>query len=233
MYALAVVGLAAALAPADSAHGLVEAYAVCFRNCHTRTGDRGATLVLDVTVGPERRPTAIVVSGLAPPEDECVRAMARRLVFEEPTRVIHSWLLEAKAPSYAEIGVYGRICRCDECKMPPPEPSRPAEPPEPLRIGPLLAVGDIDHKVVRRFLRRQRQKISACWDGKSASAELDVSFRILAGGRASDAKVAGAPSPLGACVAAAVESMQFPGPRRGAVAVRVPIAVGAVAPSLP
>lgn len=89
-----------------------------------------------------------------------------------------------------------------------------------VRIGQPNSVGDLDKAIIRRYIKRNIQKISYCYEKQllaSPTLEGTVStqFFISPMGTVSEAKASGVNGEVASCVAAVIKSIEFPKPKGG------------------
>lgn len=91
-----------------------------------------------------------------------------------------------------------------------------------VRLGPTPTVtGDLDPAIVRRYLKRNIQKVLYCYEKQLLSratirGTMTATFTIAPNGTVSDARADGVDPELGRCVADVIHAIEFPKPRSGA-----------------
>jgi Ca-activated chloride channel family protein len=100
--------------------------------------------------------------------------------------------------------------------------------PVTLTFQPPAIQGELDLAIVRRYLKRNRQKLQYCYEkallGKPALAgQLVLQFAIGTDGLVTESTATGVDADVDTCAAAVVHDIEFPKPRSGLVQVRYPI----------
>ena len=90
-----------------------------------------------------------------------------------------------------------------------------------VSVGQPNAQGDLDKAIIRRYMKRNLQKIQYCYEKElvakpSLAGTVTVRFTINADGRVSRSSASGLPV-VDACVAAVVGAIEFPRPKGGGV----------------
>lgn len=105
---------------------------------------------------------------------------------------------------------------------------RKASPPQ-VRIGNASATGDLDKNIIRRYIRRKLPRIRNCYEKQllvkpSLQGTVVTQFQISPQGSVQGANAKGiGDGDVESCVAAAIQSIQFPKPKGGGyVNVRYP-----------
>jgi len=97
-------------------------------------------------------------------------------------------------------------------------------------IGQPTTKGDLDKAIIRRYVKRNIQKITYCYEkallgdktGKLAGT-VTVSFTIRDDGLVADSTGEGVSKDVADCVAAVIGNIEFPKPKGGPVVVRYPL----------
>ncbi|MBA3462476.1 MAG: AgmX/PglI C-terminal domain-containing protein [Deltaproteobacteria bacterium] len=94
-----------------------------------------------------------------------------------------------------------------------------------LSIGQPSASGDLDKAIIRRYIKRNIQKIQYCYEKQllatpGLQGTVAASFTITASGSVREAQGSGVHPSVSACVASVIGSIEFPKPKDGGV-VRV------------
>ena len=89
-----------------------------------------------------------------------------------------------------------------------------------VRIGQPNAQGDLDKAIIRRYIKRNIQKITYCYEKELlASPELagtvSAQFFITPDGRVATASASGVSTRVSSCVAGVIKSIEFPKPKGG------------------
>ncbi len=89
-----------------------------------------------------------------------------------------------------------------------------------VRIGQPSSVGDLDKAIIRRYIKRNIQKISYCYEKQllaQPTLEGTVSTQFFIGptGVVSDARSSGVSGDVSSCVAAVIKAIEFPKPKGG------------------
>jgi hypothetical protein len=105
---------------------------------------------------------------------------------------------------------------------------RKAQPPQ-VRIGNVSATGDLDKNIIRRYIRRKLPRIRHCYEKEllvkpALAGTVVTQFQISPAGSVQGANAKGINNGnVESCVAAAIQSIQFPKPKGGGyVNVRYP-----------
>ena len=104
--------------------------------------------------------------------------------------------------------------------------------PEPtITVGELRVTGDLPKEIIRRYLKRNLQRLRFCYEKQLAATPtlagtVTAAFTIGADGRVGASKASGLKSPEAeTCMATVIKAIEFPRPKRGEVTVRCPITV--------
>ena len=89
-----------------------------------------------------------------------------------------------------------------------------------VRIGSPSSVGDLDKAIIRRYIKRNIQKISYCYEKQllaSPTLEGTVATRFFIGtqGVVMDSQASGVNGEVSGCVAAVIKAIEFPKPKGG------------------
>ena len=107
-----------------------------------------------------------------------------------------------------------------------------------LRLGTLAAQGTLDRLIIRRYIKRNAQRLQYCYEREllrtpGLGGTLQASFAITPDGHVSGAVAAGVNPEVERCVAGVLFAIQFPAPPSGAVMVRLPLAFAPTDSSAP
>ena len=97
-----------------------------------------------------------------------------------------------------------------------------------LRIGQPSSVGDLDKAVIRRYIKRNINKVMYCYEKQlltkpKLEGVVATEFFITPDGTVASAKATGVDPAVSTCIAAAIKDIQFPKPKGGGgVQVRYP-----------
>jgi hypothetical protein len=91
-----------------------------------------------------------------------------------------------------------------------------------VRIGQPEATGDLDKAIIRRYIKRNIQKIQYCYEKfllgqPTAEGRVDTSFTIEPDGKVTSSTATGIDPLVADCVAAVIGSIEFPKPKGGGV----------------
>lgn len=91
-----------------------------------------------------------------------------------------------------------------------------------LRLGKPVVVGALDQAIVRRFIKRNAARLSACYERELAAkpelaGEVKTSFVITAIGAVQEVTAEGVDPKVAGCVRGVLASIAFPQPRNGGV----------------
>jgi biopolymer transport protein ExbD len=94
-----------------------------------------------------------------------------------------------------------------------------------VSIGQPSASGDLDKAIIRRYMKRNIQKIQYCYEKQllqmpSLQGTVSTTFTITAAGGVREAKGTGVHPAVAACVASVISNIEFPKPKDGGL-VRV------------
>lgn len=115
---------------------------------------------------------------------------------------------------------------------------RPPAPRIRIMFAPatVVAIGDgyLDKAIIRRYLRRQHERIAYCFERHGANPDvvMTASFTILEQGTTADVHVAGEGGVTASCIAAVIQHIEFPSPKgTGRVEVSVPLTFALASPA--
>jgi hypothetical protein len=96
-----------------------------------------------------------------------------------------------------------------------------------VKIGQPGATGSLDKAIIRRYIRRNIQKLTYCYEKEllttpGIKGTVTVDFRIDTDGKVSASKASGINTEVETCVAGVVKSIEFPKPKGGDVTVKYP-----------
>ena len=143
-------------------------------------------------------------------------------------------------PILADDGVsFGGLTKAEILEM--KRGSRPGAAQLPrVVLGASATPQDLDMAIAGRVLRRQLDKLRACYDRELATnpllaARIEISFTVAMDGRAAGVTLgSGAPATLGQCLTRAITAMQFPTRQSGgAIRITYPLTFDHGAPGLP
>lgn len=97
-------------------------------------------------------------------------------------------------------------------------------------LGTPVVEGDLDRAIVRRYLRRNIQKLTYCYEKEllakpALEGTVTASFTILDSGSVSGATAGGVDPAVSSCVTAVIGGVAFPKPKGGPANVSVTLAV--------
>jgi hypothetical protein len=98
-----------------------------------------------------------------------------------------------------------------------------------ISIGQPSVQGDLNKAIVRRYIKRNAQKLQYCYEKQlrvtpRLAGTVATRFTIGADGKVSDATARGmASAEVNACVAAVIQDIEFPKPKGGEVVVSYPL----------
>jgi len=89
-----------------------------------------------------------------------------------------------------------------------------------VRIGQPNSVGDLDKAIIRRYIKRNIQKISYCYEKQllarpTLEGTVSTQFFISPTGVVADSRANGVDGEVASCVAAVIKSIEFPKPKGG------------------
>jgi hypothetical protein len=96
-----------------------------------------------------------------------------------------------------------------------------------VEAGGLNTTGDLDKAIIRRYIKRNLDKIQYCYgkklvDKPKLAGTLAVTFTINTKGQVENAKATGLDPDVASCVAAVISEIEFPKPKTGTVDVSYP-----------
>jgi hypothetical protein len=96
---------------------------------------------------------------------------------------------------------------------------RAADVPQ-VRIGQPVATGDLDKAIIRRYIKRNLQKITYCYEKillakPEIEGTVNVQFFITPNGAVESASANGVDAEVSSCVAEVIKQIQFPKPKGG------------------
>ncbi len=100
---------------------------------------------------------------------------------------------------------------------------RDASPTGPqVRIGQPQTVGDLDKAIIRRYIKRNIQKITSCYEKRllvvaSLQGTVQTEFVISPQGLVVSSKAVGLDAEVASCVAAVIKQIEFPKPSGGGI----------------
>ena len=97
-----------------------------------------------------------------------------------------------------------------------------------VSLGQPTVKGDLDKAIIRRYLKRNIQKLSYCYEkellGKPGLAgTINVSFGITTDGKVTSTTGTGVSANVATCVVSVIASIEFPKPKSGSVQVTYPL----------
>jgi hypothetical protein len=92
------------------------------------------------------------------------------------------------------------------------------------RIGQPQAVGDPDKAIIRRYVKRNIQKIQYCYEKEllaksNLSGTVQTQFFITPNGNVASSTGSGVDPNVANCVASVIKGIEFPKPKGGGIAV--------------
>ncbi len=111
--------------------------------------------------------------------------------------------------------------------VPPPMPDGPP-PSTSLSIGLPTATGDLDKAIIRRYIKRNSQKLAYCYDKEllakpTLQGTIVASFEIAEDGKVAAARAKGFDTTVAECVTTVIKAIEFPKPKGGKVTVTYPL----------
>jgi hypothetical protein len=97
-----------------------------------------------------------------------------------------------------------------------------------VTIGQATITGDLDKAIIRRYIKRNVQKISYCYekelvsDAKLAGTVM-AKFKIGTDGLVSSSKATGVSNAVSTCVGEVIKGIEFPKPQHGTIDVTYPL----------
>ena len=96
-----------------------------------------------------------------------------------------------------------------------------------VQLGNPTASRDVDKAIIRRYIKRNLQELTACYVKQLATkpnlrGSLQTSFLIAQNGRVQEAQAAGVDGDVSSCVAEVVRTIVFPEPNGGSVHINYP-----------
>jgi outer membrane biosynthesis protein TonB len=103
---------------------------------------------------------------------------------------------------------------------------RKSSPPS-VAIGQPDAQGELDKAIIRRYIKRNTQKIRYCYEKEllakpTIEGMIAATFVIDDSGKVSEASGSGFDQEVASCVANAIKAIEFPKPKAGSVRVNYP-----------
>jgi hypothetical protein len=164
-----------------------------------------------------------VVAGMS----TTVRAMGiASLEIKHPTKGV-MWKLRVTGYGRDKTPEWGAVFPADLVDKEPGQgqTNSPKKAPMPsLTIGePITTGGDLDKAIIRRYVKRNAQKLSYCYEKEllakpQIQGVVTVKFEIQATGIVSTATASGVPT-VADCVALVIKGIEFPKPKDKAVSV--------------
>ncbi|MBE7449953.1 MAG: AgmX/PglI C-terminal domain-containing protein [Kofleriaceae bacterium] len=89
-----------------------------------------------------------------------------------------------------------------------------------VRIGQPQSVGDLDKAIIRRYIKRNIQKITYCYEKQllarpGLEGTVSTQFFISPNGTVASSNASGVDSEVASCVAAVIKAIEFPKPKGG------------------
>jgi hypothetical protein len=97
-----------------------------------------------------------------------------------------------------------------------------------VQIGQPTVKGELDKAIIRRYLKRNIQKLTYCYEkawlaNPRLSGTVTVSFEITADGKVKSSVASGVSSDIEACFGSVIARIEFPKPKAGLVNVTYPL----------
>ena len=89
-----------------------------------------------------------------------------------------------------------------------------------VQIGQPTSNGDLDKAIIRRYIKRNIQKITYCYEKQliakpGLAGTVQTQFFIAPGGNVQSANASGVDGEVASCVADVLKSIEFPKPKGG------------------
>ncbi len=89
-----------------------------------------------------------------------------------------------------------------------------------IQIGQAVATGDLDKAIIRRYIKRNIQKIQYCYEKQliakpNLAGVVQTEFFILPDGKVSSSKATGVDADVSQCIAGVIKGIEFPRPKGG------------------
>jgi outer membrane biosynthesis protein TonB len=89
-----------------------------------------------------------------------------------------------------------------------------------VRIGQPQSVGDLDKAIIRRYIKRNIQKITYCYEKQllarpGLEGTVSTQFFISPNGTVAASNASGVDGEVASCVAAVIKNIEFPKPKGG------------------
>jgi len=97
-----------------------------------------------------------------------------------------------------------------------------------VSIGQPTVTGDLDKAIIRRYVKRNIQKLTYCYEKEllqkpGLSGTINVSFGITTDGKVTSTTGSGVNANVATCVGSVISSIEFPKPKSGSVQVTYPL----------
>ena len=111
-------------------------------------------------------------------------------------------------------------------------------PQASISIGQPIAQGNLDTAIIRRYVKRNIQRLASCYEKERATKQKlqgtsTAAFVIGADGRVSGSTVSGLDATVDGCLAGVIGAIEFPSPKGGTVSVRCPLTFSPPTPAKP
>ena len=189
---------------------------------------------------------ALLCSKVMAPEAVSEPVAVNEPIVNEPVAVtepvtMNEPVIEPVAESVVERATFGYPHVCfPRTEHPAIARERPPTPKIRIMFAPatVVAIGDgyLDKAIIRRYLRRQHERIAYCFERHGANPDtvMTASFTILEKGTTADVHVAGDGAATASCIAAVVQHIEFPSPKgTGGVQVSMPLTFAIASPATP
>ena len=96
-----------------------------------------------------------------------------------------------------------------------------------LSIGQPNVQGDLDKAIVRRYIKRHQDKLTACYETQLAKqpklrGTVQAQFAIGGDGKVTQSDASGVDPAVASCIAGVIKAIEFPKPKSGTVGVNYP-----------
>jgi hypothetical protein len=89
-----------------------------------------------------------------------------------------------------------------------------------MSIGQVQAVGDLDKAIIRRYIKRNAQRLNSCYESQlrnnsGLEGTVNTQFFIDPTGKVTTSSASGVNAEVSSCIAGVIRSIEFPKPKGG------------------
>ena len=190
---------------ADSIHNVIKPRFDDFKQCYAKRlavkPALSGTVLVAFVIAPDGHVDSATGVGVDVDVAGCIAAEIKRLSFAKP-----------KDGSAAAVAYPFMLHAADNTNAPPKVAVD--------ETGELKSNGDLDKEIIRRYIKRDLQKIQYCYEKEllvkpGLAGTLVVQFFIAPDGKVNAATGAGVNANVADCVAGVIKSIEFPKPKGG------------------